>query len=966
MRGDHGARLVGAVGPEVPVRARSLFFVLLLALVASGLTGNTCNAPKLEPKGQHNFLSPQADPVVLDAAGAFLYVAATTSDRVDVIDTSTGGVVARIAVGMEPVSLAIRPGGAELWVSNHLSDTVSVVDLNAASATFHQVVDTIQDLDANGVTRFDEPVGIAFASAAKAYVALSSRDQIAVVDAATRAVTGHIDVRGQEPRDIAVHGGFLYVPVFESGNQTQISYCDNAFGNGLSGNPCSLGQFEANVFVTRPNIPGATKNIVVEGAAPDRDLFVYRTSDEAEVDVVDSIGTLLYGVAVDSTGRVFLSQTDARNAENGDDGENLIDLENRLFDNEIATLDCGGGSCGSPTIFPLEPTLPSQPAPGSELATPYGIQVSDDDATLVVTAAGTSRVFAMSATTGAVLGIADVGSIPRGVALRSNAGTGAAETAYVLNTLGNSISVVDVSTPAAPVVTDTITVGADPTPLGVRRGRIAFNDAFASSSGTFSCASCHPDGNTDQLLWRIGGACSIPGCDGNDEPRTTMPVRGLRNTLPLHWDGTLGDPFGGANGAIGNNSEPANCTDDHSCFLHLVGESLGGVMCDQDPVSNPAGCPAGGNELDAIERDHMATFLASVAYPPARSRRIDDSISRISDGTTQVGSITVGALEGFQDFMTNQGGSSSNPNTCADSDAGCHALPLTADTSSSTLEGFDVPTMRGMTDRYLQFSLGFTHTQDLLAQANTGTGLFFSASPLEAPIQYSSAVGFEEVTAFGAAFLVFEPVYGVRPLDMFQMFEEASTGTSGAVGRQVTLNATTASAPELSATEALLASLEAADLRGAVNLRGAGRRDTGAGLQPIELEYDLNNDQYKNASGSLTLPRATLLSEAAAGDLVMTFTGYLRRQVGIQGNYEQPLLAPDGPGSGPTGDPGLPMLPGDNPMRLAAVDVRANPAILVDGAVAWRRAANRTARGRFRQIGASTGRHSVLRSCVEP
>ena len=50
-------------------------------------------------------------------------------------------------------------------------------------------------------------------------------------------------------------------------------------------------------------------------------------------------------------------------------------------------------------------------------------------------------------------------------------------------------------------------------------------------------------------------------------------------------------------------------------------------------------------------------------------------------------------------------------------DSGCHALPLTADTNSTSLGGFDVPTMRGMTDRWLQFSIGITNAEEALEGA---------------------------------------------------------------------------------------------------------------------------------------------------------------------------------------------------------------------------------------------------------
>ena len=97
--------------------------------------------------------------------------------------------VARIPVGVDPVSVAVRPDGKEVWVANHVSDSVSVIDSDPASPTHLHVVATVQEFDAKTkATRFDEPVGIAFAGNDKAYVALSSENQIAVVDVATRKV----------------------------------------------------------------------------------------------------------------------------------------------------------------------------------------------------------------------------------------------------------------------------------------------------------------------------------------------------------------------------------------------------------------------------------------------------------------------------------------------------------------------------------------------------------------------------------------------------------------------------------------------------------------------------------------------------------------------------------------------------------------------------------------------------------
>ncbi len=894
----------------LPRRPVIVLAVAIAFLAAATVTHAGRRRPAAEPAGHLTFASPQSNPIALSPDQSLLVIAQTVSNRVDLVDVATGKLLRQVEVGLEPVSVAFRPDGQEVWVANHVSDSVSVIDTAAGSASYLEVVETIQQLDSNGATRFDEPVGIAFASNTKAYVALSSLDQIAVIDAAAYDVAGHLDISGQDPRAITVAGGLLFVAVFESNNQTQLSLCNVINGSNQPGDPCSMGLRDLQDFATTPNLPGVAKNIVVDPALPDRDVFVFDTSNDALVDVVEHVGTLLYGVAADGAGRVYVTQTDARNAANGTEGDNLPALGNKLFDNEVAILDCSGGSgCSIAQTVELEPDFPN---PATALATPFGVAVSPDGALVVGTAAGTHRLFTLDAT-GTLLGRVDVGSVPKGVALLADPETGAAVRAYVLNTLSNSVSIVDLTDPTAPQTIGLIAIGGDPTPDDVRRGRIAFSNAFASDSGNFSCESCHPDGNTDQLLWRIGGACVFGACTGDDEPRTTMPVRGLRDTVPLHWDGTLGDPWGGTNGALGGSgSEAPVCdpNDQQGCFRHLVDASLSGVMCDQSGgcATGPSGLPG---RLTTTERDEMAAFLEVVSYPPPRARPVDDDITPVAE-------------QGFRDFFMDQGG---NPNTCADSNAGCHELPLTTGTNSQTLDGFDAPTMRGLTDRFLQFSMGITSPRELLELANVGTPLGGGTQPLEPAFAWDPVGrGLDEKTTFGAAFLVFESVYGTRPVNMFQMFEEASTGHSGAVGRQLTLSSRTANVPLATDTEALLAALEQADTRGFVNLKGHGVR---AG-QPSSIEYVATLSAYR-IDGADVLDRAALLGEAATGQLRATLTAHLPTNVS-EAN-PQPLIAPLGAncqaGVGPTGDPELPE---GTSFFIEARHVDDGDVVIVDGA----------------------------------
>ena len=918
----------------IPSRARFVAFAGLALVFLVGM--NNCGPNNHEPPGSQQFTSPQTNPIALSPDGTLLFVANTTSNTVSIIQTAAPGTALNVEVGIEPVSLAVKPDGSELWVSNHVSDSVSVIDASPASPNYGTVIQTVQDIDSNGVTQFDEPAGIAFASNSKAYVALSSRNDIAIVDATDYSVSGRIHITAQDPRAIAVRNGRLYVTAFESGNQTELTLCPED-PKGPSGSQCTLDTDDIVTFVvTSPNIPGENVEIIKDPDTPDRDLFVFNTSNESSFDVVSTVSTLLYGVAVDSNDRVFVAATDALNDVNRLMGENLIDMDNRMFLNQVVRVDCGGGSCGSPTALDLEPLPPTPPPAGTQLATPYGIAISDDDSTIVGTAMGTSRIFTQDPNSGAVLDILDLDAgvpadagqqIPKGVALASNGGTGAPETAYVLNTLENTVSIVDVSNPSNLVHVQKISVGKDPTPDSVRRGRIAFANAFASESGTFSCESCHPDSHTDQLLWRIGGACFFGACSGDDEVRSTMPVKGLANTLPLHWDGTLGDPFDNTdNGAFGpSNPQPANCTGGQDCFLQLVGASLSGVMCNQTGgcAVGPSGDPG---LLTTAERDDMATFLQHTVYPPARERRLDDAV-------------TNSAIDGFEDFFVdNSGGLFSGDagdalgvTTCADMDSGCHALPLGVDHSSSTLAGFDAPTMRGMTDRFIQFSIGFSMAEEVMDFASTSQTINILGFNLSYPgpdpgFAYDFADGYEEHAVFQTAFVVFDPVYGSGPTDMFQMFEEASTGHSGALARQVQVNQDTTTGGNLNGTDDILDALETADANGSVNLRGVGVRNGGL----LVLSYRAGSALYMNKDDTVQLSQADLYNEAQAGTLNMMFTAALSKNFGHD-DYRQPLVNITTIGDGNGTNPDIPLLPGDNPIDLLAIDVRGDATVFVDG-----------------------------------
>jgi YVTN family beta-propeller protein len=893
------------------------FRIAALAAAAALGTGADCGGGGTVPlpgSGSALYESPQANPLALSADGTRLYVANTTSGTLSVLDVTnpaSPSELAKIKVGHEPVGVAVRPkvnpGDANedelVFVTNHVSDSISVV-----SRSKLDVVQTLQGLDANGVTTTDEPVGVAFASPTRAFVTLDNPNQVLRVDldAAGNATLNatRLGITAQAPRAVAVANNRLYVAAFESGNETEFGTCGPNDPRGFNPNPLVADQgceFKLNLqfflmFATSPNVGG---RVIHDTDVPDRDLFVFDATTLAPVATIDGVGTLLYGLATNPGGtRVYVTNTDARNLQNG-----LSALGNQMFLNRLSFVDCTGGctSFSAPSHVDLDAAAPG----AATVPTPYGVAVSGDGNTVVVTAAGSDGqpglpgLFTLNAA-GAVLGSALAGAIPQGVALRSHPATGAAQTAYVLNTVASTVSAVNVATPAAPSVLSTITVGNDPTPTAVKNGRIAFNSARGSTNGTFSCESCHPAGNTDQLLWTINTLAGPGGTDPNGaepEPRTTMPVRGLRDTLPLHWDGTLGDPVAGTFVPGDTAPDCSLAAGDLACFRDLVDASLSGVMCAQP--SCPVGASGLPGALGAQERDDMARFLGAVFYPPSPARRTSDAL-------------TSTALQGVRDFFTNDDGGGLVGLTCADNAAGCHSLPLGVITNSATVGGFDAPSVRGMWDRYMVFSNAIFSSEE---------GLAFTQSQSGETI-WNPAVGMTERGSFLGTFPSgFQPAYNVPGTRIWEFITQMSVGLPGLTGRQLSLAAATSGLP---ATVSAMNEIEAAAAIGKITAVASGRSIG-------ELRFNPPTGLWTRANGSTALTGAQLRSLVGSSAEVVTITADLPETVQA-GGPRQPLLSPTLP------DPGVPNVPrltagSTVAVTLAQSYVDAAARVLVDGAV---------------------------------
>lgn len=838
--------------------------------------------------GHPLFMSPHFNPIAIHESAVF--VTNTAADTLDVIDTASRKIVRRIPVGIDPSGVAIRPDGREVWVTNHVSDSVSIIDIAERSPFRYQVIATLQDLDPDsGATRFDEPVGIAFASDRKAYVSLSSENKIAVIDVVDRLVTKYLAISAQDPRAIAVRNGRLFVLPFESNNQTQLS---GGSRDEIDGKLVTFDAWDHSIRNNNVLSIGHVVDIVRNPEVPDKDLFVFDVETDRLLETVDGLGTLLYGLTIDSGGRLYIAQTDARNDINGRAGtkkHGLAELENRPFLNRLTRVAWMAEKTPYVDFFDLEPLPPLQPKPGEALATPFAIQVSRDDRVLYVSASGSDALITIETATGKLLGRTQVGAVPEGVEIEYS--NDQPVRAWVLNAADNSVSVVDVSDAKSPRNLETILL-EDPTPETIRQGRIAFSTARASSSGTFSCASCHPDGHTDQLLWVL----NTPIVTGGNQimPRSTMPVRGLRDTAPFHWDGIPGDPYGGINSASIHASVKPNSQSDEpvSTTRHLIDGGLASTMSHvDDKTVNNEGKPG---RLTAQERDAMAAFLLSVPYPPAQRRSYSNRLSKE-------------AIRGFELFHLegDHKPDKFKPDVCGN----CHRMPHLVSTNTPGT-GMDAPTWRGAYDRWL-----------ILPQGRLNI------------VEFDF---YREMAQRGAPEKeVWTLSWGGRPRfnPVWNMVLESSTGYSGAFARQVTLSSESVDDP---VTRKLLDALESAATDGAVVFHADGVQVDGSSVLPVSLQWDSSHgaECYRPRDGEgSAFSRDDLTTMAEQGRLVITLTGHAGRQANAAA--AQPALWTQGPIEQQRGRQEFPVVsPEEKTMVLSGRHFDRSARLFVDGQLA--------------------------------
>lgn len=562
-----------------------------------------------------NFESPQVHPIEVTPGGDLVLVVNTADNRLEILArTDDGGLTRRSAVpvGLEPVSVRALDDSTA-WVANHLSDSVSVVDLDEG-----RVLATLQT--------GDEPADVIFAGEpTRAFVSISQENRVMVFDPGDLTVDPlSIPIDGQEPRSLCFDGTSVYAVIFEAGNQTTILSQQtvasnvNPYPGNQSPPPNAGSDFDPPL---NPALPPAPDVSIIVRRSPDG-----RWLDDNGGDWSAAVGWDLHGhgVAVidpqtlGTTYRTGLPTTNMAAAARpsgglvvvGTEASNEVRFEPNLAGRFIRVEGAivGAGPKGSvvrrdlnPHLDYAGPTIPFAERVRS-VGDPRGVACTPDGQEVWVTGMGSNNLLVLDAELERIARL-PVGSGPTGIAMSPDG-----EQVFVLNRFDATVAILDRPTRVQVGLLELF----DPTPAFINDGRPFLYDTHLTSGlGHASCGSCHIDGRLDQLAWDLGDpsgemksfnqVCNLDLPIGECEdfhpmkgPMTTQTLTGLEGNAPFHWRGDR---------------------ENFAAFDHAF-PSLLGADADGTPEEMAA----------------MRAFLASIANPPNPNRRLDGSLPALLDG----------------------------------------------------------------------------------------------------------------------------------------------------------------------------------------------------------------------------------------------------------------------------------------------------------------------------------------------
>ncbi len=461
-------------------------WTILAAMAAAWLSCGAVESTHAEQAATKEEASSYLTPVEAKFAadGTTLYVVCEESDELLAVDTRFQKVVRRVKVGHKPKDVAVSPNGRTLYVSNEWTDNVSEVD----ASTF-EVVRTLG-------TGWG-PVGLTTDKTGKTlYVANSVGNDVSVIDLASGTERKRL-ASWRSPHNVALSrdGHFVYVSnllgrlgAWDQAPISELTIID-ATSQTVSERLQLPGIIELRHIAEAPAAQGGyllipfmrPKNLnpliqVSQGWITTHGiLMVYPKSasgarPETKLVLIDDLDTYYPG----ANGIAFTP-----------DGSRAL-----ITSSEVDTVS---------VIRTAALVKRAHEVPAAQLANRL-----DSAATFVVRRLPT-------------------GSDPTAVAMSPNGST-----AYVVNRLDDSLTVVDVTNAK---VRGQIELGPKRQDTTLRHGEKMFHSAQFCFQRQFACVTCHPDNHIDGVSWNL----ETPELGKDRVANRTL--RGIAETAPYKWNG---------------------------------------------------------------------------------------------------------------------------------------------------------------------------------------------------------------------------------------------------------------------------------------------------------------------------------------------------------------------------------------------------------------------------------------------
>lgn len=641
----------------------TLFFLIASGSISSAQAGSFVA-----------FESGQVRPLALSPDGQRLFAVNTPDSRLEIYDIKTNGLtrVASVPVGMEPVAVAARTNG-EVWVVNHLSDSISIVDVAAASPH---------------VTRTlmvgDEPRDIVFAGpgGSRAFITTAHRGQNSPVNPQlTTAGIGRADVWVFDalnlgaglggtpltivtlfmdtPRALAVSpdGLTVYAAGFQTGNRTTAISEGAVCNGGAAAASCApvpgeliapgglpapnanfqnIAQPEAGLIVKYNGVHWVDElsrfwDNMVRFNLPDKDIFAIDAAANPPVMITSfsQVGTVLFNMAVNPvSGKLYVSNTEALNETRFEGsrpaGSTISTVQGKLHQTRITVID-------NVNVLPrhlnkhIDYSIRPAPAGVKErsLALPMGMAVTSNGATLYLAAFGSSKIGVFntaqlendSFVPDAANHIAVSGGGPSGLVLDE-----ARNRLYALTRFDNSISIINTITKSE---VSHYALHNPEAPSIVNGRRFLYDAVRTSSNGEAACASCHVFGDFDSLAWDLGDPLGTvlnnpgPFTLGPGGDPSFHPMKGPMTTQSLRGMANHG-PMHWRGDRTGGNDAPSSQPDsgafnEQAAFKKFI-VAFEGLLGSNGPLTDP-------------EMQAFTDFILQVTYPPNPIRALDNSLT---------------------------------------------------------------------------------------------------------------------------------------------------------------------------------------------------------------------------------------------------------------------------------------------------------------------------------------------------